>query len=159
MPKANDRIGQLTSSQSDQILRAFSSVRRLMRLDHWDLILMHEHTDDDVHMSVEPSTNHYSARICVGQHIMEESEDVRVNCVVHELLHLTHRGVTDALQWLERQTYMSFDQAEVFTDMVKVEMERHVSHVTRLLVQQMPPWSVLVESDVAEGIYIEGNHK
>ena len=157
MPKPD----HLSQKETDEIMRAFTIVRDHMRLTQWDLIIMGDPCEDDTIMAVTPCENHYTAQIQVCKDWSDVPDLSKIDTIVHELIHLMHRDLSDLI---DDMTYgdsaSSRDNTNNCQGSYRRIMERMVSHLTRLIADGLEmEWPPPSRTVVGKGIYTQGEHR
>lgn len=117
-----------------------SEVRALLRLAHWTLMIPDEWPEegDEVLAVIVPGDQRYIAHLRLGPGFWGLDPSDQRNSVVHELLHLHHVRLTDAVrlgQWRQQVGQGLYDH---LIDQVKREAELMVDALTSVIAPAMP---------------------
>lgn len=151
----------LTQKDTDDLLKFFTLARAHLRMDQWDIIIMNEPCDKEDDAEVTPQDNYFCAQVRINEKWAELPPFVKKDVVIHELLHLLHRELTDLWQQVTFQNKgMSESDAGLFQNFWFVSVERMVGHLSKIIAdgwdQQWPAPSKTV---VGKGISVQGEHR
>jgi Zn-dependent protease with chaperone function len=132
-----------TSDQADAVQLYLWKLRSALRLDHWDIYLSSKAADDNCFASINPTEGRYVAEVRVRRDFWTElDDDQKRHVLTHELLHLTHRDVTEVLRkhvhvtgYLPQRAYRMAHEAQ------RLAAELMVDHLTGVMAPTMPAWT------------------
>lgn len=146
------------NAAEEEVLRYLTELRSWLRLDQWDIILHEPETDPDLWASVTTSDNHWTASLYMNwDRWATATPEQKCNTLLHELIHLAHRTVTDVWSELASSPALSAREGEAADDRWHLQMERFVSWVTGQIQQRpdIPSWPGTGE--IGRGLYLLGN--
>jgi hypothetical protein len=111
----------------------------VMRVGHWDLRVLPEAAEDDVHMSVDTAPDQNSADIHVGAPFWLSSATDKRLTVAHELAHLHTARITDAAEAAFRHMVSNKYWRSVTSGMDHAE-ELAADEFARICAPLLPPW-------------------
>ena len=122
-----------------------TEIRRLLYLQHWRIEMPAEYPEngDDAIVEVHPTAGRYYAMLRFGPEFWSlDQEDTR-NAIVHELLHLHHVRVTDAVRIDEYRQELGQSLYNQLNGAVKREAEYMVDALATVIAEYLPlpePW-------------------
>ena len=120
-------------------------LRDRMRLQAWDITVSHDgRPAEDALADCEPEGQNWHARMRFADALFDGDwdRDEQRDYIVHELIHLTHRDVTEPLRngaWRQQVGQGLYDQ--LYGEVVR-QMELTVYFLARLVAKSLPypPW-------------------
>jgi hypothetical protein len=113
-------------------------VRNALYLKHWRIDLPDEYPDEDpggVLAQIDPCDGRYVATIRFGPGFWTRDPDEARDCIVHELLHLHHVRVTDAV----RLGAFRNELGQNSYDQLMTAMKREAEYMTDVLTSLVAP--------------------
>lgn len=156
------KLPHLSKKDTEDILRFLTLARSYLRLDQWDVILMKEPPEeDDVVMEVTPQANHFTTQLRVCKDWAKQPDSSKRDTIIHELLHLLHRDISDVFDDATYgNTAVSVDACGLINQRWTLAEERVVSHLSKLLADGWDQrWPAPASTQAGRGIYIEGEHR
>lgn len=114
-----------------------------MALGHWTVRIVWEYPDRDlgagnIQAEIEPIEGRYLACLRLGEGFWELDPAKTREVIVHELLHLHHSAVTDAIDRGRTKLLLGEPAHAILSDVVDREAELMVDALTSVLVEHMP---------------------
>lgn len=144
-------MSQLTDAQFDQAAAYVKTVRHELYLDHWEIRVDHGLPEDgEAIASIDPCAGRYVATIRFGESFWAEAPTEQRHTVTHELLHLAHFMVSDAVRLGEYKRELGQTTYEHLYDQVRRGFEYMVDALTTIVAPHMPLPDRKETSDAAQ---------
>lgn len=117
----------ITEEEAKRISIFAVNVGEALGLPRYQYSVMVEPSDDGALASIHTVTDRHLAEISVHQDWMNRTDDERMNCVVHEVLHLIHRDVDFAVGRFEPLVHAH--EFSVVWDLYRREAELMVDYL------------------------------
>ena len=108
------------------ILRFMQELLTLLRVTQYKILVMYDPCEDDAHGTMDFTEGRYIAKLSLNRDWTTYDNDIKFNTIIHETLHITHRGVNSVV---EDQVYFMY--AGHYTDFrrrYQEQMELFVDH-------------------------------
>ena len=162
MSKFQRKPPHLTQAETDRLLCYVPELMMAMKLSDQQVMLVFEQADDaEDRESVWASMNWSdhkrvgNLRVCSKWEALPD--DVKTECIVHELLHLLLRDVDLTIEDLPVH-YMPVTVHTSWHDRYIRDTENAVHHLTRLLMPTVPQWPGHQEHPDYERCYLQRVH-
>ena len=131
---------EFTPGQVDAFNAYLTDIRDRLGLSHWDVYLAAEEPEsDDVHASIEPTDGRFVAPVRLARDWFDRSPRDQRNDVVHELLHLTHRDLTDHVRLtILTSGYIPAAAYDSLWNPARLAAEQMVDHLAAVLSPMVP---------------------
>lgn len=136
MTAISDTTGKLLIDELQAYIRL---LRDQMILNHWEVILSTETCVEGANATVHDVRGRQVAAIRVHKDWFTYTPEDQREILVHELLHLTHIGVSDVLtEGIGGSMYLPYKAWAGFRGLFYLEVEKMVDHLSCILAPNMP---------------------
>lgn len=131
-----------STEQVDAVQEYLWTLRDALRLSHWDVFVGAHAAEKGALASVHPCPGRYVAGVRLSRGFWTEvSADEKRSVLTHELLHLTHRDLTEVTRvTLGASGYLPNRAYALLCTQISTEAELMVDHLTTVIAPTMPPW-------------------
>lgn len=128
MPKQDSRIVEhsfLPQHEVNRINTFLTDVAGTLKLSGWDVGLAPEVGDEDCIAAIQIEQQRHVATISVCGDWLQRSDDVKVNALIHEVLHIAHHDLTSVIYHvLPEGGYVPEAAQSMLQEMVRLEAEK-----------------------------------
>lgn len=133
---------ECTNEQTDAVNAYLDQLREALHLHHWDVFLGLEEAKEEHHAEVWPCEGRYVAAIRLNDSFWDLDDETKRSVLTHELLHLVHRDVAEVTRsGLHAGGYLPKRAYRMHWELVRLELELMVDHLTTVIAPTMPAWS------------------
>lgn len=129
-----------TPGQVDAFNAYLTDIRDRLGLSHWDVYLATDYPEgDEADASIEPVDGRFVAPVRLRSGWFDRAPHDQRNDVVHELLHLTHRDLTDHVRLTILESGYIPDAAKAsLWNPARLAAEQMVDHLAAVLAPMVP---------------------
>lgn len=91
------RRHHLTNVEADAVADFACEILGALRMPQWTILIMEDPADDDCLAEIKPVDGRYVAQLYLSKEWMQRSTQERRGTIVHEVLHLVHARLSDAV--------------------------------------------------------------
>lgn len=129
VPPTRD-LPHVSQFEGERVVRFGAWLLTMLRLSNWRVDLAASPCDEDNIAHVDITEGRHVATVYLSSSWMEESEEVRLNCVIHEIMHVVHYRLTHHMYaHLEKGGYVPDAAREVMWEGTRIEAEYLADHL------------------------------
>lgn len=125
------RRHHITKKEADAVAEFAGQLLELLRLPAWTVLIMDEPCEDDAVASIRPIEGRHVAELSLAADWMKRRNEERLYTVVHEVCHLVHARVNDAVH--DAEFHMHDYEFRTFWGRYRRETEYMVDHLAFFL--------------------------
>lgn len=130
----------LPMHEVNRITQFLKDIGESLKLGGWDIHLAPEATDNDCIAHIVAEEQRHIASVYVCADWMQRSDEIRVNTLIHEVLHITHHDLTAVVYHvLPEGNYLPQGAMNMLQEMVRLEAEKMVDYLAGIFSAHLAP--------------------